>query len=228
MAIADYPAAAAALLAVSGVCWALLVVPVLRHWKTPTAGISFVLSAATEAIAVLGAVLAVSHHADWLVSAAAAAVVLGLGFYVFTAAQFDRRQLVTGHGDHWLAGGALAISALAAGHVTQAAASLGQLGDLHQVLTTSTVVLWCLAMVWLLPLVACEILRPRLVYDVRRWATVLSLGLYAACSFITGEVADITAITDFGHAWTWIAFTGWLLALAGLLRHSWTVLRGQR
>jgi tellurite resistance protein TehA-like permease len=37
-------AVAAALLAVSGVCWALLVVPVLRHWKTPTAGVSFVLA----------------------------------------------------------------------------------------------------------------------------------------------------------------------------------------
>jgi hypothetical protein len=66
-----------------------------------------------------------------------------------------------------------------------------------------------------------------LVYEVRRWATVLSLGPYAVCSFITGEVADITAITDFGHAWTWVALTGWLLALFGLLRHARTVLRDQ-
>ena len=225
LAIADYHAAAAALLAVSGVCWALLVVPVLRHWKTPTAGISFVLTAATEGLAVLGAILAVSYRAGWLVSAAAAALVLGLAFYVFTAARFDLRELVTGHGDHWIAGGALAISALAAGHVTQAAAALGQFSELHQVLETGTLVLWCLAMVWLLPLVACEILRPRLGYDVRRWATVFPLGIYAACSFITGEVAGITGITDFGHAWTWVAFTGWLLALAGLLRHARTLLR---
>ena len=40
LAIADYDAVAAALLAVSGVCWALLVVPVLRHWKTPTVAAS--------------------------------------------------------------------------------------------------------------------------------------------------------------------------------------------
>ena len=72
LAIADYDAVAAALLAVSGVCWALVVVPVLRHWKTPTVGISFVLTMATEALAVLGAILAVSYRADWLVSAAAA------------------------------------------------------------------------------------------------------------------------------------------------------------
>ena len=51
--------------------------------------------------------------------------------------------------------------------------------------------------------------------------------MYAACSLITGEVAGITGITHFGHVWTWVAFTGWLLALAGLLRHGWPVLHDQ-
>ena len=41
-----------------------------------------------------------------LVSVAAVALVLGLAFYVFTAARFDLRQLVTGYGDHWLVGSA--------------------------------------------------------------------------------------------------------------------------
>jgi hypothetical protein len=31
---------------VSGLGWALLLMPVLRHWKTPTLGISFVLCVA--------------------------------------------------------------------------------------------------------------------------------------------------------------------------------------
>ena len=187
LAVHDH-AAAAALLAVSGLCWAVLVVPVLRHWKTPTAGDSFLLVVATEGLAVLGADLAVSYRAGWLVSAAVAALVLGLAFYVFTAARFDLRDLLTGHGDHWVAGGALAICALAAGQVTQAVAALGQFSGQHQALTTSTLVLWCLAMAWLLPLVTAEILRPRLGYDMRRWATVFPLGMYAACSFTTGQV----------------------------------------
>jgi tellurite resistance protein TehA-like permease len=225
--IPDYRVAAAALLAVSVLCWALLVVPVLRHWQTPTAGVSFVLVAATESLAVLGADLAVSYRAGWLASAAAAALVLGLAFYVFTAARFDPRDLLTGHGDQWVAGGALAICALAAGHVTQAAAVLGQFSGQHQALTTSTLVLWCLAMVWLPPLITGEILRPRPGYDVRRWATVFPLGIYAASSFTTGQVTGITGITRFGQGWTWVAFTGWLLALAGLIRHGWPVLRGQ-
>jgi hypothetical protein len=176
---------------------------------------------------VLAANLAVSLGVDWLVSVAAAALVLGLAFYVFVAARFDLRQLLTGHGDHWIAGGAIAISALAAGHLTQAAEDLGQPQSLQQILATTTLALWCLAMVWLLPLIICEILRPRLRYDTRRWATVMSLGMYAAASIETGQVRSITWITDFGHAWTWVGFAAWLLALAGLLYQGLLVLRGQ-
>lgn len=72
-----------------------------------------------------------------------------------------------------------------------------------------------------------EVLRPRLSYDVRRWATVFPLGMYAACSFATGQVTGITGTADFGHGWTWVAFTASLLVLAGLFRHGWPVLRGQ-
>jgi len=228
LAMQDYRAAAAALLAVSGVGWVLLLTPVLRHWKTPTAGISFLLSVATEGLAVLGATLAVSYRAGWLVSVSVAALVLGLACYVFTAARFDLRELVTGRGDHWVAGGALAIAALAAGKVTEAAGTLGQFSGQHSALSTGTLVLWCLAMAWLLPLVTAEILRPRLGYDIRRWATVFPVGMYAACSFTTGQVSGITGITGFARVWTWVAFAGCLLALAGLLRRTWPVLRGQR
>ena len=53
---------------------------------------------------------------------------LGLGFYAFVIARFDLRQLVVGRGDHWVTGGALAISTLAAGRITVAAKGLGVLG----------------------------------------------------------------------------------------------------
>jgi tellurite resistance protein TehA-like permease len=48
-----YPAAAA-LLGLGGVSWALLVTPVLRHWQTPATGVSFVLTVATQGLAVPG------------------------------------------------------------------------------------------------------------------------------------------------------------------------------
>jgi tellurite resistance protein TehA-like permease len=69
--------------------------------------------------------------------------------------------------------------------------------------------------------------QARLSYDVRRWATVFPLGMYAACSFAAGQVTGITGIADFGRVWTWVAFTASLLALAGLFRHGWPVPRGQ-
>ncbi len=221
-------AVAAALLGLAAVWWALLVLPVLRHWQTPTVGISFLPIVGTESLGVLGASLAVSYRAGWLLTAAVAGLFAGLAIYVFAAARFDLRELVNGHGDHWVTGGALAASALAAAKITEGSRALGQLSAQHSALTTGTLVLWCLAMAWLLPLVTAEVLRPRPGYDVRRWATVFPLGMYAACSFGTGQVTGITGITDFGRWWTWVAFAASLLALGGLFRRGRLVLRSQR
>jgi hypothetical protein len=139
-----------------------LLIPILRQWKTPTTGISFVVGVATDGLALLSATLAIAFRAGWLVSVAVVFLLLGLALYVFTAARFDLRQLLTGMGDHWIAGGALAISALAAGVITQAAGMLGQFTQQHQVLTTGTLVLWSLALAWVPVLLVCEAVRPRL------------------------------------------------------------------
>ena len=180
-------------------------------------------TAATVSLAVLGANLAVSHRASWLVSVAAAALVLGLAFYIFTAARFDLRQLIIGHGDHWIAGGALAICALAAGHVTQAVEALGKLPSLQQVLSTSTLVLWCLAMVWLLPLIICEIVRPRLRYDTRgrdsaRPDEVKRLGDHPTVIRLKAGLATVDAATRTNR--TALLRTAWIaLGAAALDEH---------
>jgi tellurite resistance protein TehA-like permease len=220
-----YPAAAA-LLGLGGVSWALLVTPVLRHWQTPATGVSFVLTVATQGLAVLGATLAARSHAAWLLIAALAALILGLAFYLVTVTRFAPRELLTGHGDQWVAGGALAISALACVKIIQAGDALGRLTSPHGFLTVVALVLWCLAMLWLGPLIAAEALRPRLSYDVRRWATVFPLGMYAACSFALSQITGITWISTFARVWTWLAVTVSLIVLAGLIRRSWHVLSG--
>jgi tellurite resistance protein TehA-like permease len=220
-----YDTAAAVLLAAAAISWALLVVPVLRHWKAPTAGISFVVGVATDGLALLSATLSVRYRADWLLRAAVFFLLLALCFYVFTAARFDLRELYHGRGDQWIAGGALAISSLCAGLITKGADALGQFRPQHQILVTGTLVLWCLAMAWLLPLIIGEAVRPRLGYDVRRWATVFPFGMYAACSFTVGQVTGITGITTFGQVWTWVAFALTLLVLAEQfrdIRHTWS------
>ena len=219
-----YHVTAAALLALAAAGWVVLLGPVLWHWKTPTAGTSFIAGVATDGLAVLSASLAVPYRARWLVIAAIVFLLVSLALYVFTLAWFDWRQLLTGRGDHWIAGGALAISALAAGLITRAAGALGLFGPQHQVLSTGTLVVWCLAMAWLPVLIAVEAVRPRPGYDIRRWATIFPLGMYAACSFAVGPVAGVSGITGFGRIWTWVACAATVLALAGLflrIRASW-------
>ncbi len=212
----DRRLAAAVLLAIAVIGWVVLLPPVLRHWQTPTTGASFLAGVATGGLSVLAASLAAEYRARWLVGAAAGLLLLGLALYVFTIARFDRQQLLSGLGDHWVAGGALAISALAAGVITSAAGPLGWFSHQHQVLVDGTLALWCLAMAWLPVLIIGEVIRPRPGYDVRRWATVFPLAMYAACSVTVGQVTGVTGITGFGHGWTWVAFAATLAALAAM------------
>jgi tellurite resistance protein TehA-like permease len=74
------------------------------------------------------------------------------------------------------------------------------------------------------PLIAGEALRPRLSYDVRRWATIFPLGMYAASGVAVSQVTGITGIGVFARAWTWLAVTVSVFVFAGLLRRGWRVL----
>jgi len=209
-----------ALLVIAACFWLALLAPVLRHWVTPTVGVSLVLTVSTESLAVLSAALAASERADWLLYAALAAFLLGLAFYLFVISRFDLRQLVVGRGDHWITGGGLAISTLAAGRITLGAHGLHQLTGLSGTLKTVSVVLWGLTIAWLPALLATEALWPRLSYDVRRWSTVFPVGMYAACSFIVGAAAHATAITGFARAWVWAGVAVWLIVFAATLRRG--------
>jgi Voltage-dependent anion channel len=123
--------AANALLVAGLALWLALLLPVLSHWTIPTIGVSLMLTVATEALAVLAATLAVAQSARWLLIAALAPFVLGLAFYGFGIARFDFRQLVVGRGDHWITGGALAISTLTAARIALAGRSLHALAGIE-------------------------------------------------------------------------------------------------
>src|SRR5665811_267810 len=97
--------------------WLGLIGPVLRHWSTPILGSSFILTVGTESLALLATAIALAEHADWLLIASLPPFVLGLGFYLFVLSRFEVGQLATGRGDHWVTGGALAISTVTAGRI---------------------------------------------------------------------------------------------------------------
>lgn len=209
-----------ALLVVALLLWLGLVPHVLRHWQTPTIGASFILTVATESLALLAATLAFADRTAWLLYAALGPFGLGLCFYLFVLGRFDFGQLATGIGDHWVTGGALAIATVTAGRIALAAHRTATLGSGHGALRTIALVLWCVSMVWLPALIAAEIVRPRLAYNVRRWSTVFPVGMYAACSFVVGELTGIDVIVDFARVWLWVALLVWLLVFTAMVARA--------
>lgn len=210
----------AVLLVIAFLIWLGLVPLVLRHWQTPTIGASLILTVATESLALLAATLGDADNDAWLVYVALVPFVLGICFYVFVISRFDIRQLLVGIGDHWVTGGALAITTVTAGRIALAAGETGALSGWGTGLKDVALVLWCVTMCWLPALLVCEALRPRLHYTVRRWSTVFPVGMYAACSFIVGDVANASGITDFARVWVWVALVVWLLVFGAMLSRA--------
>lgn len=217
--------AGAALLVMAAALWCVLIAPALWRLATPTVGVSLMLAVSTEALAELAATIADHEHEQWLLDAALAPCALGLVFYVLVMARFDWRQLAIGRGDQWVTGGALAISALAAGRITLADGALRAFGAIQAELELVVLMLWCAAVAWLPVLLATELTRPRLRYDTRRWSTVFPIGMYAACSYVVGATEAAPAITEFARLWTWAAVAAWLLVTAAMLCHGLAAVR---
>jgi tellurite resistance protein TehA-like permease len=150
--------------------------------------------------------------------AALVAFALGLVLYAAVIARFDVRQLAVGRGDHWVTGGALGISALAAERITTVAGALDALGGLRPALKDITLALWILTMLWLLVLLVVEARWPRLAFDDRRWSTVFPLGMYSACSFAVGTLEGAGGIVDFARVCVWVALAAWALVAAETVR----------
>ncbi|MDA3649447.1 tellurite resistance/C4-dicarboxylate transporter family protein [Saccharopolyspora indica] len=201
-----WPTASWVLLAVAVVLWAALLPRVLRNLCSPAVGSSFLLCVSTQSLAVLAAKLAVG--AAWVLPLAAAADVLGLGLYVFVLSRFDFRQLVRGSGDHWIAGGALAISTVA---TTALAAALppGAAGAAG----AGAIVLWAITAAWYVVLAVLELFAPRLRYDFRRWATVFPLGMTCTATFGLAAATGTGWLAAVGQVLLWPALV--VLCLAG-------------
>ncbi|GHE10722.1 hypothetical protein GCM10010339_67800 [Streptomyces alanosinicus] len=177
---------AEALLALSALLWPVLLL-VVRHWRRRMPGAVFLCCVATQGLAVLAATLAAAERTAWLAHAALVLFWLGLVLYGLALARFDPRQVLEGAGDHWIAGGALAISALAGATLLIAGDSGLYLWDDDDrgVLRTVTVALLVLDLAWYVVLLAAEVTRPRRGYDLRRWSTVFPMGMTATLSVAT-------------------------------------------
>ncbi|MFD5485516.1 tellurite resistance/C4-dicarboxylate transporter family protein [Streptomyces virginiae] len=214
--------AAAALLALAALLWPGLLLNVVRHWRGRMPGGAFLGCVATQGLAVLAAVLAAVDRQDWLAWAALAAFCLGLLLYVAAFFRFDLHEVVGGAGDHWVAGGALSISALAGSKLT---ASPVWSGSAHTALRTVTLVALALSLVWYVVLLTAELRHPRPRYDIRRWATVFPLGMTStACLSVAGP-AGIAWLVPLGEVLLWIAVAAWLFTFSVLVASHLTARR---
>jgi tellurite resistance protein TehA-like permease len=208
------------LLVLALLLWIGLLPRALRHWTSPSAGIAFMLTVATESLAVLAALLALEDRLAWLAASALAPLVLGLGAYLFVLARVDLRQLLLGRGDHWIFGGALAIATLACARTTAALDATSALAGIHPALDDATLALWAAGVLWLPALLAGELIAPRIGFDAGRWSTVFPLGMYAVCSIATGSITGIGGISSFGRVWIWPAFAVLTVVLVGTLSRA--------
>lgn len=209
------PGAGAALLAIAAaLAVAIWPIPATRSDRT---GSAFLAAVAAFALSALASLVAAGYDAPWLVVPALALVLSGGLLYADAVRRFDRREHLVGTGDHWIAGGAMALAALAIALAREAVGS-GALGGLAGPLGTLDWVLWALAIARLVVLVAVEAIRPRGWTDPRRWASVFPLGMYSAASFAVGTIEHAGGLASFAGAWKWVALAAWSLAVLGSLR----------
>ncbi|WP_329220332.1 tellurite resistance/C4-dicarboxylate transporter family protein [Streptomyces sp. NBC_01485] len=220
---------AEALLALAAVLCPVLLVTVVRRWQRGMPGTVFLCCVATQGLAVLGAVLAEAKSSAWLAHTALVLFWLGIVLYGVALALFDPRQVAEGAGDQWIAGGALAVSALAGAKLLTADDRGLYLwnADDTGVLRTMTVALLVLDLAWYAVLLVAEARWPRPRYDVRRWATVFPMAMTAAATLSVAAAVDVPSLKGPGEVLLWVAVAAWLAVAAAALAAALAAVRSR-
>ncbi|MGW1622511.1 tellurite resistance/C4-dicarboxylate transporter family protein [Streptomyces sp. NPDC002172] len=221
---------AEALLALSVALWLPLLVLVVRHWKPRMPGAVFLACVATQGPAVLGATLAAAVTTAWLAHLSLVLFWVGLAMYGLAVPRFEWRQIAQGPGDQWVAGGALAISALAGARLLAAdSARLYLWNDDDQgVLRVVTVALLVLDLAWYVVLLAAEVAWPRPRYDMRRWSTVFPMGMTATATLSVAAAVGGAWLRWPGRVLVWVTVAAWLTVAAGAAADARAALRKTR
>lgn len=222
-----FHAVAVVLLGVAaGIC-AGLGVALMREGALARSGSSFMLTVSLQSLAGLAALVAIAERATWLVYPSMALCALGLALYLAVLMRFDPKELVTGDGDHWIAGGALAISALTLTEISRAASRQGTLHSLGSPLADLGAAVWIIALLWLPLLVLAELAAPRLRRHSKRWSTLFPVGMYAASGFEVARTAGLSFAGSFASGWTWVAVALWAILATAMARQAVRVPAGR-
>ncbi|MDP3971353.1 MAG: tellurite resistance/C4-dicarboxylate transporter family protein [Candidatus Nanopelagicales bacterium] len=214
-----------------GIPWASFFGPAKRPLLKPANGTWLIWTVATQSVAVLAATL--EPHFELIRRELAILAVccwaIGLGIYVIVIITLHIR-LMTVEPDpkdfttpYWISMGALAITILAGGKITEMA-SAPMVNATRDMVSAGSVLCWAVG-TWLIPpILAVGYWRHfrhkvPLNYQAPLWSMVFPLGMYAVSSDTIGQAVDLPVVQGVGYWELWIAFIVWIVVFFGMLKN---------
>ena len=209
-----------------------LIADVLRRDKPALgSGINgswFLLTVATESVAVFGALLLGRHPSDFLAFMCIAAFCLGLVLYlivmtmVFLRWTFQPLEPTEADPPAWIAAGAVAITVLAGSNLLATRAVSPRVDRLGPLIEGLVTLAWATATFWFPLMVAIGIWRHivrhvPLRYHPSYWALVFPLGMYGAATFKMRSVIKLEQLEWAPKVTLAVALAAWAATCAGLL-----------
>ncbi len=230
------------------VLWAVLVYAALipAVLKGPKPGLGdgingtwFLLTVATESIAVLGALLLARDGGDLLAFTCLAAFLLGIVLYlivmtmVFLRWTFLELSPTEADPPAWVAAGAVAITVLAGSNLLLARTASARIDRLGPAIEMLVVLAWATATFWFPLMIAIGvwrhlIRRVPLRYHPSYWALVFPLGMYGAATFRMRAAIGLDALEWVPKVALALALVAWAAAFVGMLATGARGLAGRR
>ncbi len=188
----------------------------------------FLLTVATESVAVFGALLLGRHPSDFLAFMCIAAFCLGLVLYlivmtmVFLRWTFQPLEPTEADPPAWIAAGAVAITVLAGSNLLATRAVSPRIDRLGPIIEGLVTLAWATATFWFPLMVAIGIWRHivrhvPLRYHPSYWALVFPLGMYGAATFKMRAVIKLEQLEWAPKVTLAVALAAWTATFAGLL-----------
>ncbi len=199
-------------------------------------GTWFLLTVATESIAVTGALLLGHAPSDLLAFVCVAAFSLGLVLYlivmtmVFLRWTFQPLEPTEADPPAWIAAGAVAITVLAGSNLLGTRTVSPRVDRLGPLLEGLVTLAWATATFWFPVMVAIGVWRHLirkvpLRYHPSYWALVFPLGMYGAATFKMRAVTQLHDLAWAPQATLAVALAAWAAACAGLVAQGLRAIR---